>query len=176
MSGSILERLLGRFAGLTSRWRPWHRWPFLIAMPTLVGLRVNMRARNLFDTETAPLRGAPTPSGDVRGQRTIDGSYNDLGKPWMGMAGTRFGRNVPIPESFGEEEPGVYDPNPRLVSIKLLQRKQFVPVPHLNLLAPAWLQFMVHDWLSHGDNDPAVKHEFPVPAGDDWPGGHRAWS
>ena len=42
-------------------------------------------------------------------------------------------------------------------------------MPHLNLLVPAWLQFMVHDWLSHGDNDPAVKHEFPVPEGDDWP-------
>jgi hypothetical protein len=174
MSGSILDRLLGLFASLTSRWRPWHRWPFLIAMPTLVGLRVNMRARNLFDTETDPLREVPEPSGDVRGQRTIDGSYNDLGKPWMGMAGTRFARNVPIPDSFGEEEPGLYDPNPRLVSIKLLQRREFVPVPHLNLLAPAWLQFMVHDWLSHGDNDPAVKHEFPVPEGDDWPEGRMS--
>jgi hypothetical protein len=136
-------------------------------MPTLVGLRVNMRGRNLFDTETSPQPAAPEPSVDVRNQRTIDGSHNDLGKPWMGMAGTRFGRNVPIPDSFGEEEPGLFDPNPRLVSIKLLQRKNFVPVPHLNLLAPAWLQFMVHDWLSHGDNDPAVKHEFPVPEGDD---------
>jgi hypothetical protein len=174
MSSSILERLLGLFADLTSRVRPWHRWPFLIAMPTLVGLRVNMRVRNLFDTETPPSPEAPTPSGDVRNQRTIDGSYNDLGKPWMGMAGTRFGRNVPIPDSFGEEAPGLYDPNPRLVSIKLLQRKAFVPVPHLNLLAPAWLQFMVHDWLSHGDNDPTVKHEFPVPEGDDWPGGRMS--
>lgn len=169
MSTSILDRLLGRFADLTSRRRPWHRWPFLIAMPTLVGLRINMRARNLFDTETNPQPAAPEPSVDVRNQRTIDGSHNDLGKPWMGMAGTRFGRNVPIPDSFGEEAPGLLDPNPRLVSIKLLQRKSFVPVPHLNLLAPAWLQFMVHDWLSHGDNDPAVKHEFPVPVGDDWP-------
>ena len=133
MSISILDRLLGRFADLTSRRRPWHRWPFLVAMPTLVGLRVNMRVRNLFDTETNPHPSAPEPSVDVRNQRTIDGSYNDLGKPWMGMAGTRFGRNVPIAETVSARKPpGLYEPNPRLVSIQAAGAQEFVPVPHLN--------------------------------------------
>lgn len=167
----MLERFLGFFARLTSRIRPWHRWPFLVALPTLAGIRVNMRKSNLFDTETSPRPVVPSATVDVRNQRTADGSYNDLGEPWMGMAGTRFGRNVPIPDTFGEQAPGMYDPNPRLVSMRLLQRRTFVPVPHLNLLVPAWLQFMVHDWLSHGENDATVKHEFDVPPGDDWPGG-----
>jgi hypothetical protein len=165
------ERLLGRFARLTGRRRPWHRWPFLIATPSLAGLRVNMRARNLFDTETDPQPTVPAPTVDFRNQRMGDGSYNDLGRPWMGMRDARFGRNVPIPDTFGEQPPGLYEPNPRLVSERLLRRETFVPVPHLNLMVSAWLQFMVHDWLGHGDNDPSMKHEFPVPAGDDWPGG-----
>lgn len=170
----MLERFLGLFARLTSRIRPWHRWPFLVAMPTLAGIRVNMRESNLFDTETSPRPAVSPAAVDVRNQRTADGSYNDLGEPWMGMAGTRFGRNVPIPDTFGEQAPGIYDPNPRLVSIRLLQRRTFVPVSHLNLLVPAWLQFMVHDWLSHRENDATVKHEFDVPPEDDWPGGRMS--
>lgn len=133
-----------------------------------------MRARNLFDTETDPRPVAPAPTVPVREQRTADGSYNDLGEPWMGMAGTRFGRNVPVPDTFGEQPPGLFDPNPRLVSTQLLQREKFVSVPHLNLLVPAWLQFMVHDWLSHGENNPELKHEFDVPANDDWPSGRMS--
>jgi hypothetical protein len=165
------ERLLGRYARLISRFRVWHRWPFLLAMPALVGLRTNMRQHNLFDCEAEPLPKFPElePGVDVRRQRTADGSYNDLGCPWMGMARARFGRNVPIAESFGEQPPGLYEPNPRLVSSKLLARREFVPVPHLNLMVPAWLQFMVHDWLSHGVNDKAERHQVQTPPGDDWP-------
>ena len=66
------------------------------------------------------------------------------------MARARFGRNVPIEATYGETEPELYDPNPRLISRKLLARREFIPVPHLNLLVAGWLQFMVHDWLSHG--------------------------
>jgi hypothetical protein len=45
-----------------------------------------------------------------------------------------------------------------------------VPVPHLNVLVPAWLQFMVHDWLSHGGGDTKTPpHRLPLPSGDDWP-------
>ena len=40
--------------------------------------------------------------------------------------------------------------------------------PSVNVLLPAWLQFMVHDWLSHGRNVKENPHRFPVPAGDDW--------
>jgi len=141
-------------------------------MPMIVGHRVNMRRENLLDTQTVPPP-APQPDGfDVRGMRTADGSYNDLSKSWMGMVGARFGRNMPLEATFGEVAPRLFEPNPRLISTKLLARREFVPVPHLNVLAAAWIQFMVHDWLSHGSNNTNVTpHTVPLPDGDPWPHG-----
>ncbi len=100
MNPTLADRLLAGFARLTSTLAPWHKWPFLIALPTLAGLRVIMRERNLFDTETAPPKLTP-PDDRVTDHRAADGSFNALDLPWMGMAGARFGRNVPINETFG---------------------------------------------------------------------------
>ena len=86
------------------------------------------------------------------------------------MADARFGRNAPLAQTFGEQPPSLYEPNPRVISRDLLARRDFVPATTVNLFLAAWLQFMVHDWLSHGGNDtqnPPLR--FPVPAGDDWP-------
>src|SRR5262245_47354235 len=118
-------------------------------MPTVLGHRVNMREHNLSDTERDPSALKPGGGDSPRDERSADGSYNDLGCPWMGMASARFGRNVPIGDTYGEKSPDLYEPNPRRVSRDLLARRSFVPVPYLNVLVPAW-QFMVHDWLSHG--------------------------
>jgi hypothetical protein len=161
--------LLGRFAELTNRFQVWYQLPFMLAMPTIVGHRVNMREHNLSDTERDPSLLKPGAGANGHDQRTADGSYNDLGCPWMGMAGARFGRNVPISDTHGEQPPELYEPNPRQVSRDLLARRSFVPVPHLNVLVPAWLQFMVHDWLSHGGGDTKTPpHRLPLPPGDDW--------
>jgi Animal haem peroxidase len=166
----LREQLLGRFAELTNRFQVWYRLPFLLAMPTIVGHRVNMREHNLSDTERDPSLLKPSTGANGHDQRQADGSYNDLGCPWMGMAGARFGRNVPIGDTYGEQPPELYEPNPRRVSRDLLARRSFVPVPYLSVLVPAWLQFMVHDWLSHGGGDTtSPPHTLPLPPGDDWP-------
>lgn len=126
-----------------------------------------MRWGNLFDTQ----RAAPpcsSPPSNAATERTADGSYNDLEKPWMGMAGARFGRNFPIDETFGLEGDALVKPNPRTISRDLLARREFVPVPHLNLLVSGWLQFMVHDWLSHGSSLPDAPHQVPLADDDDW--------
>lgn len=162
-----LRLLVAAFRAINRR-RVWYRLPFPLAVLNLVAIRADMRESNLYDTETAP-KAPPAPEGlDVRQFRTADGSFNDLGKPWMGRVETRFGRNVPIPETHGEKEPALYEPNPRLVSSRLLARREFIPATSVNVLLPAWLQFMVHDWLSHGRNVKANPHRFPVPPGDDW--------
>ena len=167
MPATLPDRALGVLAKVTSAFAVWFRWPFPIAVLTLAGIRVNMRWANLFSTETAPPK--PAADVDVRHQRTADGSFNGLDLPWMGMAGARFGRNVPINETFGEAQPALMEPNPRLVSTALLARREFAPVPYLNVLVSAWLQFMVHDWLSHGVNEPTEPFEVPIGEGDDWP-------
>jgi len=38
----------------------------------------------------------------------------------MGMAGTRFGRNVPLQYGYQEAPDEILDPNPRVVSRELL--------------------------------------------------------
>jgi hypothetical protein len=170
MAINRLERVAAAVFRAINRWRVWHRLPFSLAVANLVTLRIDLRQRNLFDTETAPKDIAPPPGFDIRHCRTADGSFNDLSTPWMGMAGTRLGRNAPLPQTFGESPPGLYEPNPRVVSRELLARRDFIPAPTVNVLLAAWLQFMVHDWLSHGFNDKArPPHCFPVPKGDDWP-------
>jgi hypothetical protein len=91
-------------------------------------------------------------------------------KPGWAWPNTRFGRNAPLAQTYGEQPPRLYEPNPRAISRELLARREFVPATTVNLFLAAWLQFMVHDWLSHGANDtqnPPLR--FPVPEGDDWP-------
>ncbi len=168
MRGSLLERLVGAAAGGLSRIAVWYRWPFPINALILPGLRDNMRRGNLFDTERRR-PDVPEPEVDPRVGRSADGSFNDLSEPWMGMAGARFGRNFAIERTFGEAPPRLYEPNPREVSNKLLARREFVPVPHLNVLVSAWIQFMVHDWVSHGVNLRENPHSLPVAEEDDWP-------
>jgi len=175
MFSALLDRLLGALARLSERTAIWHSLPMVPGLIVAIGHRVNLRHNNLVDTETVPPDldrprdpGLPA-SFDLRGWRLPDGSFNDLGQPWMGGAGRRFGRNVPLKHAYPEPEDRLLRPSPREVSNRLLARKAFVPVPHLNLLAAAWIQFMVHDWLSHGRNDKSRVFDIPLPPGDDWP-------
>ena len=128
-----------------------------------------MRGRNLFDTETAPPKLTP-PDGGVTAHRTADGSFNGLDLPWMGMAGARFGRNVPIKETFGPPPPSLYEPNPRRISNELLARREFVPVPYLNVLVSGVAA--VHGpRLAEPRRKPEGRRriEVPIEPGDDWP-------
>jgi hypothetical protein len=156
---------------LLNRRIDWHRMPFLLSILNLLSIQRDLRRRNLYGG-TDPSLVAPEPGErDVRGLRTADGSYNDLAQPAMGMTGARFGRNVALKYAYGEGPETLLKPNPRLISSELLARRAFQPVPHLNLLTAAWLQFMTHDWFSHGDNDPARPIDVPLPEGDTWQGG-----
>ena len=144
-----LERLLGDLFHMVNRRIVWHRLGFLLSVVNLVALRTNLRRFNLYDTETREPE-APRPEDrDVRATRTPNGSYNDLSQPSMGMAGTRFGRNVPLQSTYPDVA-SLVDPNPRLISRRLLTRNAFTPASTLNVFAAAWVQFMVHDWFSHG--------------------------
>ncbi|EWG99265.1 hypothetical protein Q427_25930 [Halomonas sp. BC04] len=170
MFGQRGSGLLGRVFRRINRRRQWYRFPFPIAVINLVALRRNLRWHNLYSTERERPQDPERENIDVRQFRTADGSYNDLAEPAMGKAHTRFGRNVPPAETFGETGERLMTPSPRVISRRLMTRDPFVPATTLNVLVPAWLQFMVHDWFSHGSNDTeAERYEVPLDEDDDWP-------
>lgn len=150
----------------------WDKLPKPLGLAVLVGLRNILRQRNLYDTSPLPSEGAVQPgpaTPDMLSGRTADGSYNDIHHASMGMAGTRFGRNVPLAAAYQEAPGDLLSPNPRTVSRELLTRTTFQPATTLNLLAAAWIQFMVKDWLSHGQGDPQHTYDLPLAPGDPWP-------
>ena len=169
---SPLERTWATLAQRIDRSIGWDSLPPLIGDLVLAGVRIRLRQTNLHDSWTLPSSGVRAP--DVKDDRyltarTADGTFNDLAMPLMGAANTRFGRNVPLEDTVLEDERALLSPNPRRVSLELLTRERFIPAPTLNVLAAAWLQFMVHDWLSHGQNDPDLENAWTIPLADDDP-------
>lgn len=157
--------------------RPWHRLPTPLALVKLAGFRRSLRRENLHDTSQLPSNDqtpVPQPAADKSHLdfRTADGSFNDLDQPEMGMAGTRFGRNVPVDATHVDSK-NLMEPNPRVISRKLMTRDEFQPATTLNVLAAAWIQFQNHGWFNHGENQPDRKLEIPLPEGDPWPAEHR---
>ncbi|MDP8942530.1 MAG: heme peroxidase [Actinomycetota bacterium] len=151
----------------------WHRLPLPLGAAVLVGVRNILRRENLYDTSAEPaidMPPVPPPDARFRTARTPDGSYNDLDDPAMGMAGARFGRNVPIDRTWPEPPPGLLEPNPRTVSRELLTRDPFQPATPANALCAAWLQWMIRDWFGHGKSPTDDPWVIDVPEDDPWPG------
>jgi hypothetical protein len=74
---------------------------------------------------------------------------------------------VPLEHTFPDLA-NLMNPNPRVVSRDLMTRHTFQPATILNLLAGAWIQFMVHDWFVHKRSRVEDGIEIPLPPGDDW--------
>src|SRR5262249_2382385 len=136
----------------------------------LMGIRNKLRAQNLYDTIPSEKRAVPPGRSTARvlTARTPDGTYNDLQDPSMGSANTRFGRNVALEHTWPGKDYDILTPNPRTASLELLTRHTFQPATTLNLLAAAWLQFMIRDWLSHGKSEKDNPWEIPLRPDDPW--------
>ena len=171
---SLIDRGIARVTHALDRLVSWHRQPTLMGVLGLIGMRARLRERSLHDTYEAPAIQQHAPQQQDKRYltaRTPDGTYNDLSDPLMGSIGYRFGRNFPLDRSF-PDEPNFLNPSPRLVSRRLLARDQLIPATSLNLLAGAWLQFMVHDWFSHGKNDRDNPVTIPLASDDPWAHGN----
>ena len=148
--------------------KEWYELPYGTAARRLVEIRDELRQKNLHDTEDPPLENASAPtSSETYPTRTNDGTYNDLRCPRMGSAGVRFGRNVPLEETYPDTA-NLMNPNPRTVSLELLTRTEFQPAEIINVLAAAWIQFQVHDWFMHKKGSWSHTHNIPVAAADAW--------
>ncbi|MFF1378215.1 peroxidase family protein [Streptomyces sp. NPDC058308] len=176
LRNKVLDVPVGAVFRLLNRYVPWHRLPLGASLLNLVFLRKALRRFNLIDTDVheAPPKTVPPPPAfdeQLRTVRSYDGTYNDLSKPTMGAVGAPFGRNLrPV------YRPDLFDvPNPVTVSRQLLYRETFLPATSLNVLAAAWIQFQVHDWVNHRRHQAGGKAvEVPLPPGTTWhntPGG-----
>ena len=157
----------------------WDKLPQPVAMLVLIGLRNILREQNLYDTGRGPLD-KPDVSDHPRylTARTLDGTFNNLDDPLMGSARQPLRAQRPARVHVPETDP--LEPNPRTVSRELLTRDEFIPATTLNLLAGAWIQFEVHDWFSHGKNEPenpwlvAARRRRPVARAPDADPAHAA--
>ena len=168
---NIFSNTFGRVTEFVTGAVPWYKVPVLLGLPRVFRIREKMRKDNLYDTGKVDAIEPPPmgkPGDSQRASRTVDGTYNDLGQPRMGCAGARFGRNMPLDRVLPDSS-NLLAPSPRTVSLELMTRNEFQPATTLNLLAAAWIQFEVHDWMSHGNNDKDMPIEIPLADGDPWP-------
>jgi Animal haem peroxidase len=169
---TIFWRIYDQFAEMLDHAIGWDKAPLPLGLLMLIGLRNTLRQQNLYDTTHEPAINQPAIESMQTGyltSRTSDGTYNDLSNLTMGMAGSRFGRNIPIEYTFPEPEPAILTPNPRTVSLELLTREKFQPATTVNLLAAAWIQFMVRDWFSHGTSPKENPWQIELREDDPWP-------
>lgn len=151
-----------------------------VGLLKLSAMRDWLHESNLVDTNPAgkiEIIGGP---GEVRcderakGVRTLDGTCNDLESPAMGAAHVRFGRNVSSLAGAYADEANLMKPSPREISRRLLARDRGASgepevkrIPFLNMLATSWIQFMNHDWFSHGAVERSqALYEIPLAADD----------
>ncbi|KAF3330145.1 hypothetical protein FCM35_KLT05476 [Carex littledalei] len=121
----------------------WHKMPVLIGLLYLNTRRTLLEKYNLL------------PVGNSNGTqfnpdnylyRTGDGKYNDPDNAEAGSQGTFFGRNMDPVDQNNE----LMSPDPMVVATKLLARREYKDTgKQFNILAAAWIQFMVHDWMDH---------------------------
>ncbi len=167
-------RVFRAVAWAVDRARGWDRLPLPLALAVLAGLRDSLRRYNLHDTDGLPTSYPPAvPPYDpqVLTARTVDGSWNDLRAPAAGMAGTRFGRNVPLTAARRPTPAEVLEPSPREVSRQLMTRRELIPATSVNALVAPWLQWMIRDWFSHGKSP--MEDPWEVQLADDDPWTHR---
>jgi hypothetical protein len=150
--------------------KQWYEHPSLILqVKALAGLREELREHNLFEGEgMRPTTDLGEPTEEAKRARTADGTFNELSDPWMGAAGTGFGRNAPASYTITHTKK-LLDPDPRLISRKLMARDSFKPAGIVNSFAAAWIQFENHNWFFHGNGDPDKVINIPLGANDDFP-------
>lgn len=154
-------------AGEESPWTTWSKKGNIGGLLVLSRIRKDLLKNNLHD-----------PHVDYKGYgekdcsktdtkfRSADGTCTDIENAFAGAAGTAFGRNVPAEFIDKDAQANLMTPNPAQVSAEFFTREEFKPVPFLNMLAASWIQFMNHDWLTHGKNAESRPHRIETANGE----------
>jgi hypothetical protein len=155
-------------------WTGWYEHGYLRATLELASMREDMNEELLRSTYEGMLVG-----GQAEGQerpewterfRTATGAWT-TDNPMEGAAGTEF--QLQGTESVTDRTNRAGDsslPSAREVSRAMLETvegEEQKTVPFLNNLTMAWIQFMSHDWMSHGAN--MTREAYEIPLADDDP-------
>ncbi len=148
-------------------WTTWYRRGQVGGLLVLSRMRDELQKKNLHDphVDYAGYREITCDPAKSK-YRSADGSCNNPRKPHAGAAGVAFGRNVPPAFIDKDAAQKLMEPNPALVSKELFTRDSFKEVPFLNMLAASWIQFMNHDWLTHGPNARQDPHRVQTERGE----------
>ena len=133
-------------------WTTWSKKGTVGGLLVLKGIREELLEKNLHDAHIDYSGYAKIECPVDQKHRSADGTCYIPETPWVGAANTAFGRNVPPEFIDTEASEKLMTPNPKAVSREFFTRQEFQPVPFLNMLAASWIQFMNHDWLTHGKN------------------------
>ncbi|BBN06505.1 fatty acid alpha-dioxygenase [Marchantia polymorpha subsp. ruderalis] len=93
-------------------------------------------------------------------RRTIHQKYNLIAvgpaDKDPGDEGSFIGRNIDQTPPVSESQ--LMEPHPAVVATKLLNRKNFVGTgTQFNMIATSWINFMIHDWIDHQEDDSPSK-------------------
>jgi hypothetical protein len=151
---SFPGRVLIKFFKGVNKVVAWHKLPSFIGVFNLLAFRLELQKDNLHDVYPDAKAQGTEPTCPMKDKRYLvtrnsDGLFNELKEPLMGCTGMRFGRNVPREHTKKPTDEELMTPNPRVVSEQLLKRTEFKPATIVNLLAAAWIQFQLHDWVMH---------------------------
>lgn len=133
-------------------WTTWSKKGTVGALLVLKGMREELLEKNLHDPHIDWSGYSKIECPQTPKFRSADGTCYIPSAPHVGAANVAFGRNVPVEFIDLDAAEKLQSPSPVAVSKELFTRGEFKPVPFLNMLAASWIQFMNHDWLSHGKN------------------------
>lgn len=155
-------------AGEETPWTTWSEKGQIGGLLVLKHIREDLLKNNLHDPHINYSGYAPIDCSkrNIKA-RSADGTCNVVDMPYVGASGVAFGRNV-SPEFIDKDAADkLMTPNPAVVSKTFFTRDEFKPVPFLNMLAAVWIQFMNHDWMTHGRNLETNPYAVKVPGAED---------
>ena len=151
--------------------KQWYEHPSLILqVKALAELREELREKNLFEGEGIRPNDRPRRAhrrGQARPHRRTGRSTTCPIRGWARRApASAATRRSSMTITHTKK---LLDPDPRLISRKLMARDSFKPAGIVNSFAAAWIQFENHNWFFHGNGDPDKVIDIPLGAGDDFP-------
>ena len=176
----VFWRLILKLVKTSDRTFPWYRWPLRLGVLVLAVRRAALRKFNLIPVGKSQVYHAKLSEKErkrIRRQneenrdmyRDNEGKGNDVLSEDIGALGSYFGRNTaPVPYDQRLHDPN--SPPVELVAERLLMRKVvedasdsasasspgrevFKPAGmQFNIMAAAWIQAMIHDWMNHEKN------------------------